>query len=222
MAARMLEGHVPFGCTAIDIGCGTGELIGVLAKLGAARLVGSDLSSEMLGHAQRRLHQGSLLASNAEALPFDSACADVLTSMDVIEHVPNDGAAVAEYRRVLRPGGTLYITVPAYQSLWCHLDDEAGHFRRYRRFEFLDLIKHAGFLVDRCSYYFAFLAPPAFVLRRTPLRRLVKDDEEQISSSSAPVTAILNWLSAAERVAIAQGADLPGGLSILLRAHAPQ
>jgi SAM-dependent methyltransferase len=101
----------------------------------------------------RGLPTGGVGAS-AEALPFRSASFDIVTAFDVIEHCRDDQRAVAEAMRVLRPGGRLLVSVPAYRWAWTDLDVHGGHHRRYRKSQVVQLIENEGFVIDRASYMF--------------------------------------------------------------------
>jgi ubiquinone/menaquinone biosynthesis C-methylase UbiE len=219
LVAELLDGLVPPAATAIDVGCGTGEVLALLADAGAQRIVGSDLSTDALGYAAGRAGGGALLVSRAERLPFPPACADVVVSLEVIEHLDSDIAALREFRRVLRPGGTLLVTVPAYESLWGDHDDWAGHRRRYGAGQLTRTIGRCGFEVTRTSYYFSFLVAPAFVVRRTPLRRLVTSTDEEASSSPLG-DRVLSGAARFERAVLRRVGRLPFGLSILAVARA--
>ena len=214
LVRELLKGRLPVGqCAALDAGCGTAEVVELLADLGASTVVGTDVSARILGHAAGRLSKGSLLASDAERLPFRDRSIDLLTSLEVLEHLADDGAALAEYHRVMQPGATLLVTVPSYQSLWCKLDVHAGHHRRYRQHQLLALLDRSGFTVERSSYYFSFLVPPAYAQRRTPLVRLM-DDFGEDATSGVVVDATLRRLSTAERAYLRTGRSLPFGLSM--------
>ena len=177
-------------------------------------------SDHVLHHALsgQRSGEGAILASSAEQLPFVGGCADALTSLEVVEHLDDDLGALREYHRALRPGATLLVTVPSYQWLWYHQDDLAGHRRRYTRRSITAVVESAGFEVERSSYYFSFLVPPAIAQRKTPLRRFM-DDNGETSSSGRLVTAVMERLCRAERAWMRRGWPVPFGLSIWLVAR---
>jgi SAM-dependent methyltransferase len=221
LVAEVLGPHIRPGDVALDVGCGTGEVMAVLAQAGAGAVVGTDLSPHALAHAAARPGRrgaGRLLAARAEQLPFPDGCADVMVSLEVIEHVDSDLAALHEYRRVLRTGGTLLVTVPAYESLWGEHDDWAGHRRRYGAGQLGRTVARAGFDVNRTSYYFSFLVPPAYAVRRTPLRRLIGSTDEEASGS--PLVSRLMAAAARAERAVLRRTRVPFGLSVLALATA--
>ncbi len=214
---QLLAGRVQPGATALDVGCGTGETMAVLRQLGAHRVAGTDLSENALAYA-RHHPQGAVLAATAEQLPFADGCADVLVSSDVLEHLSDDRRALREYRRVLKPGGLLLVTVPSYQWLWCAHDVRAGHRRRYRLAELTAAVGSAHFRVERSSYFFSYLVPPAIALRRTPLGRLTADTDEAASAGRVS-SAVLSRLGSVERVVLRRH-SIPFGLSQVMLASA--
>ncbi len=133
-------------------------------------------------------------SSRAEHLPFPTASADLITSMDVIEHLDDD-AALAEYHRVVRPGGLVLLTVPAYPWLWSHHDDWAAHLRRYTRPTLLDAVTRAGLRPVRTTYFNSFLVPPAAVMRRTPVRRLITVEQDEVGAASPLVDRVMTALA---------------------------
>lgn len=78
---------------------------------------------------------------------------DGLFAFDVLEHIEDDRAALAQWASWLRPGGTLVLSVPARMSLWTAGDQWAGHFRRYERDALVRLIEGAGLKVERFECY---------------------------------------------------------------------
>lgn len=137
------------GLRVLDIGCGTGATMDHLKRYG--RPHGIDLSELPLSFSRRRGHQRVLRASATE-LPFDSESFDLITALDVVEHLDDDVKGLAEIRRVLKPGAPAVIFVPAFQSLWGPNDVQSGHRRRYRLNELRAAVEKAGLRVERISY----------------------------------------------------------------------
>lgn len=202
----------------LDIGCGTGAMMARLVADGHIPVVGTDLSPVAVDATRGR--GLAVLRSVAEDLPFRSRSAAVLLSLDVIEHLDDDVAALCEYRRVLVPGGLVVLTVPAYDWAWSDHDVALGHRRRYTRSRLVAAAEAAGFAVERVDHFHSWLAPVAYVVRRTPLRRLVKGDEEEVSQSNPAVNRLLERAAAVER-RLGQRRSIPMGLSILLVGRRP-
>jgi SAM-dependent methyltransferase len=199
--------------TLLDVGCGTGDNIPMLQAAWSGVVVATDLSEYALRHAR-----AGVAVARAEQLPFPDEAVGALTSMDVVEHLDDDLAGLAEYHRVLGPGGLLLLTVPAYQWLWSAHDDRAAHRRRYTRGRLARVVDRAGFDVSRSTYFNSFLVPPAVLLRRTPLRRFGAETDEEVGASSSVVTSVMTMLGAAER-RWTRRRKVPFGLSILLLAR---
>jgi len=213
LVADLLAGEVRPGATVIDVGCGTGDNLGALDDAVARPVVGVELSEYAVRHAPRAPGGGVRVGvARAEHLPFPAGCADLVTSMDVIEHLDDD-AALADYRRVVRPGGLVLLTVPAYQWLWSDHDTWAAHRRRYSRRTLVAAVERAGLRVRRVTYFNSFLVPPAAVLRRTPARRLVKGEQDEVGAASPAVDRVMSGLAGAER-RWARRRAVPFGLSI--------
>lgn len=209
------------GGLAVDVGCGTGEVVRTLHAAGFDHVVGTDLSQYALTLAGSVIGEsGHVTASRAEALPFANGSVSCLTSLDVVEHLDDDVAALREYARVLQPGGVMVLAVPAYMWAWSDHDVVLGHRRRYTTHSLLAAARAAGLTVERCTYFHSWLAPLAFLLRRTPLRRLIKNDAEEASFVSPAVNRLLLMIVRLERLLLRR-VDLPFGLSVLLVASGP-
>jgi len=104
----------------LDVGCGTGDVLDGLPR-DLIQVVGMDFVRDMVVVA-RQTHPGDrFLNADATALPFEDACADVVTSLGVIEYIPSPEAAIASIARVLRPGGTVILSFPNRRSLFRRL-----------------------------------------------------------------------------------------------------
>lgn len=148
--------------TLLDVGCGTGINFSVLSKYGET--FSSDASEEALRFSKSRGTTG-LVRADLESLPFGASSFDVVTALDVLEHVDNDLAAMDELLRVTRTGGVLVITVPAYGFLWSEHDEALHHRRRYAASELRNKLTNAGFEVERITYYITFLFFPILFMR---------------------------------------------------------
>jgi ubiquinone/menaquinone biosynthesis C-methylase UbiE len=220
LVTQMLAGELPPTARVIDVGCGTGDNLAALDAAAGGSVVGVELSPYAVRHAPRSPGGGIRVGvARAEHLPFPDACADLVTSMDVIEHLDDD-AALADYHRVLRPGGKLLLTVPAYQWLWSDHDVWAAHRRRYSRRTLLAAVDQAGFRPGRVTYFNSFLVPPAAVLRRTPARHLVKGEQDEVGAASPTVDRLMTSLATVERK-WARHHQVPFGLSIACIATRP-
>ena len=202
----------------VDLGCGTGSTLDAIE--GASLRVGIDPSPDALGFARER--NGCAFAwGSAEALPFRDASFDAALALDVLEHVPDDARAAREARRVLRPGGVLVVTVPAFRSLWSAHDDALHHLRRYRKSEVRRLLEEAGLEVLEAGYYNFFLFPPIAATRL--VGRMLRRDgpaRSDLSVPPRPLNALLAAILRSERHLVGR-VPLPFGVSILAVARRP-
>ncbi|HLE81477.1 MAG TPA: class I SAM-dependent methyltransferase [Dehalococcoidia bacterium] len=104
----------------LDVGCGTGSMLERWEAFG--KPVGLDHSIEALGFCRRRGLETVCLADPAETLPFRDESFEVISLLDLLEHVNEDLATLRELRRVLMPDRCLVISVPAYRGLWSSWD----------------------------------------------------------------------------------------------------
>ena len=86
----------------------------------------------------------------------------------MIEHIEDDRKFLQEMYGLMQPEGRVYITVPAYQSLWSLDDEVSGHFRRYTARSLGQVLEESGFKVLYTTYLFRFLPLPVFLFRKIP------------------------------------------------------
>jgi SAM-dependent methyltransferase len=150
-------------------------------------------------------------------MPFPDDSFDLAVSLDVIEHLEDDLAALRELRRVLAPGGALLVTVPAYQWLWSGHDEINHHHRRYTRRSLQRVAEQAGWSQVRTTYFNSLLLPAAIVLR--VLDRVSRGRTTESSLDLWVPPDPLNWLLqrplALEAALIARGGRIPAGLSLM-------
>jgi SAM-dependent methyltransferase len=212
-----IAGGLTSGRRFLDAGCGTGLNLENLE--GRGRSVGVDLSPD----AVRFCHDRGVTVVRASVLdlPLATASFDGALSMDVLYHawVRDDGVAVAELARVLRPGGLLLVRVPALKALW-GAHDEAVHSRhRYTRTEVGRLLEGAGLQVLRLSYCNSLLFP-LLLVRRT-LDRLTNRHGSDVEFLPAPFEWAFRKALEIEAALIRGGINLPVGASVVALARKP-
>jgi len=209
------------GGTALDVGCGVGATLRALSLAGYDTVLGLDVSPYVLSKAREVVPGRPLLAvADAEGIPVADDALRGVASLDVLEHLADDVAALREYARVVTPGGHLVLMTPAYQWLFSDHDRWANHYRRYSRRRLTTAVRAAGLEVERATYVFSFLVPAAAVLRRTPLRRWLGSTDEETSSVSPLLNRLLAFATRVER-RIGRVVPIPFGLSVLVVATVP-
>ncbi len=122
------------------------------------------MSSDALAFVRARRPEMSPVRGSLEALPFPDGSFDAVMGITVLYTVDDDVLAFRELSRVLAPGGVLLILEPAFESLRRGHDVTVHGQRRYRRAELVELARDNGLIVQRATYAYSFLAPPAAVL----------------------------------------------------------
>ena len=195
----------------LDIGCGTGATASALQGFG--RVLGVDFSPLALNCCKRR-DLMSVVRACAESLPLRDGCADAIVATDILEHLEDDASALAEFYRVLKPGGHAVITVPAYRFLWSEHDQALMHKRRYVARELIERSTRAGFQVTTHSYALFFLFPLA-------LGRLLKAKPRSGRQPEAQLKPVPPWLNSSLirfqrfETSLLRRVRLPFGLSVV-------
>jgi len=160
----LLGKHNPNGRESLlfDLGCGTG--FNLSSFVGEFKCIGSDISAQALEFCSERNLQG-LFSCQAESVALKSESVDLVTALDVLEHVREDIKALKEINRILKPGGKLIAIVPAYSFLWSEHDEALHHYRRYVAREMRAKLTACGFDIERSSYFIAALFFPILFFR---------------------------------------------------------
>ena len=203
------------GLNILDAGCGGGATLASLNRYGCAQ--GMELSEEAVDYARqrgRKVARGSI-----ERAPFASEGFDLALALDVIEHVPDDLAALGELYRVLRPGGSVLVTVPAFETLWSAHDVANGHYRRYTLAGLRERVEMSGFEVVNATYFNALLFPPILAVRRVKsLLRSSEKGESDIAELPRPLNGLLAGIFSSEARLVGR-LRLPFGVSALCLAR---
>lgn len=149
---------------ALDIGAAGGGNTRVLESLGWDVLA-LEFSKEGAQVARERGLQ--VIRADAQRLPIEDESLDLVTALDVLEHLPDHERAAAEIHRVLRPGGVLVAAVPVDQRLWSEHDVAVGHERRYEPRDFLALLQGAGLEIVEARSWMVLLRPAVAWRRRS-------------------------------------------------------
>jgi SAM-dependent methyltransferase len=201
----------------LDLGCGTGVISGELTQW--AEPISLDMSELALAFSKDR-GIPTLVQARGEWLPLKTGSVDAVLALDVFEHVKDDGAALKEAFRVLRPGGVLVLSVPAFKGLWGPHDVALMHFRRYTRGQMRARLQEAGFQIPRLSYSVFFLFPIVVLIR---ILEKAKRGEAHASLPKVP-----EWFNRALiglqniEASIIGSVSLPWGSSVLAVAQKPK
>jgi SAM-dependent methyltransferase len=203
-------GGQPAPLNILDVGCGTGANLEMLSQFG--QVEGVDVSAEALSFCRARglvnVKQGE-----AEALPYENNSFDLVTGLDVVEHLDDDLAGLKEMRRILRRGGHALLFVPAFMFLWGVQDDISNHRRRYTLPGLKRRMHQAGFEVERATYVnISFFAP--ILLGRFLMRTLRPHPESENNITIGFLNGILGKVLGAESLAL-RYLNFPFGVSIL-------
>jgi SAM-dependent methyltransferase len=197
----------------LDLACATGGSIRFLSDYGSIR--GVDISEETIRLCSAR-GIDTIVRGDALKLPFADGAFDVVLALDAFEHFEDDKAAMAEVHRVMRKGGVLVATVPAFMALWSPHDEAYHHYRRYRKPELQGRLEAVGFHTERMSYSSMLLFLPVLLLRR--LRSLRPKPVEEAESDFSvpmpwPLESLAGLLTRLE-IAVEKRVALPFGVSL--------
>lgn len=215
--------HPPPGVV-YDIGGGNGFVARALERAGHRTVLvepGPGARNAVARGVARVVH------ATLEDARFADGSLDAAGAFDVVEHVEHDDVFVAAIRRLLRPGGRFYCTVPALRGLWSADDVRAGHFRRYSRASLAALLRRGGLEVEFMSPIFSWLVLPIFLRRTLPSLAGVRggragpavlEDDHVLPAVLAPA---VRRCHAWEAGRLARRSPLPFGSSLVCVATRP-
>ena len=201
----------------MDLGCGTGVVLHDLAAEKASP-VGVDMNRLALGMSRSR-GEFDLVQADGTALPFEANSFDAAIGLDVFEHIKDDVQAFRECARVLKPGGILVLSVPAFKWLWSPHDVALHHFRRYRAPEMRERLLEAGLEPIKLSYSVFFLFPLVLLVRCF--------ERNNHGEAKASLPKVPEWLNrflirlGDLEASLLRGIRLPWGSSVIAVARKP-
>ena len=190
-----LQQHVSqVGPTSIlDVGCGDGLFFDQLLKFG--EVTGLETSPEIISSGnphRQRIHIGPLDSSFQPAEPFS-----LILMLDVIEHISQPLVPLRRSAELLRPGGYLLLTVPAFNAVWTNHDVINHHITRYKRSSLFPLLLEAGYTIVESEYWFHWTFPMKFAQRVVERALRLRPSNPIIPSAS--VNRVLRALCDLER-----------------------
>jgi SAM-dependent methyltransferase len=214
-----LRQYFPKAQNLLEIGCGTGFVLsGFKEAFPNIVLSGSEVFSDGLGFAAKRLPHVELFQMDARHIPFRDEF-DVIGAFDVLEHIKQDEEVLAQMHQATREGGGILITVPHHRFLWSPVDEFARHVRRYETRELREKVSRAGFSVVRITSFVSLLLP---LLVASRFKQRMTGEEVDPSAEyniSRLINTTLEKVLDAERTIIRAGLSLPAGGSLLLVAR---
>ncbi|MFN3551297.1 MAG: class I SAM-dependent methyltransferase [Endomicrobiia bacterium] len=199
-------------CKILDVGCGTGKLMEELLQNGHL-VYGIENEPTAIEFCKKRGIEKIQIFNLEENLNIDNDSFDVITCLDVLEHIEKDENLIKEFKRIVKPSGILILTVPSYMWLWSYWDEILGHKRRYNKKILFEKMQKVGFQIVKISHFYSFLLPIAIVFR--VIKSIAKKRTSDFIDIPNFINKILLFLSALEREIIKRNI-LPFGLSIFV------
>lgn len=147
----------------LDIGSGPGGNVGTLLEV-STKITCLEPSSEAIKFSQKKYPKLEIIQGCfPETIPNRKF--DMITMLEVLEHISGDSEAVKSVFSLLKPGGYYFITVPSYMFLWSEHDEHVHHKRRYTKKQIIDLLEKTGFNIKRITYFNTLLFPAIALVR---------------------------------------------------------
>lgn len=200
----------------LEVGCSGGPLQRLLDELGYKNVLGIDNDEQSIEVGRRR-GITNIRVMDGTSMEYEDNSFDLLIASDVLEHIEDDGAALKEWNRILKPGGKAIIFVPAFRFLWSEHDEVIGHYRRYTRKELNEKLKANGFKILNSSYWIFLLFFPVALIRGIK-NLLIKKQNARKNDLETPVNPVLNSFLTSllyfENWFIEKGIRYPAGVSV--------
>jgi SAM-dependent methyltransferase len=209
------EARPPADAQILEIGCGTGHNLAMLGQFG--QVDGLELDDEARALSEKRLGRKVMSSPLPELAEVPDRHYDLIGAFDVIEHIDDDGAALASIATKLAPGGKFVMAVPAHQWMWSAHDVVNHHKRRYSRRALKALIDGSPLQLEKIGYFNSLLFPLAVAERAAS--KLRGKENADVALPPAPLNGALETIFGVERHLVGR-LPLPVGLSLFAVASA--
>jgi SAM-dependent methyltransferase len=199
------------GVEVLDAGCGTGGLILALRRIRPEMTFAGLDYSELACRLARERTDATITQGSITELPYPDQSFNAVISADVICQVEEPVQALREFKRVLRPGGTVIINVPALRWLWSYHDDSCQTQHRFTRRELQEAFRQAGLEPGYVTYR-NFVVFPLIAAKRKLLPS--GPGASDVRLYARPVEACFNGLMALEHAWMRRRWRLPIGTSV--------
>lgn len=204
---------LPRDAAILELGCGTGGNLTMLAAFGRVSALESDATARAIA-IEKTASRFDIRAGRCPGeIPFPRGRFDLVCLFDVLEHIDEDVATLQTVATLLAPGGHAVITVPAHRWLWSAHDERLHHKRRYSRAELREKIRAAGLRTAELSYFNTLLFPVAAVVRVRD-RLLHSERASGTGIPPRPINGLFHEIFSAERFLVGR-LPLPFGVSLV-------
>ncbi len=212
--------QLPLGSDILEVGCGTGGNIEFLQAFGAVTCVESEKIAARI--ARERKLAPIMSGRLPNELPGFEHQFDLIVLFDVIEHIEGDGDSLVALSTLLKPGGHIVLTVPAFPFLWSQHDEENHHKRRYTRNSLSALVTSKEFSIDYISYFNFWLFPLVATIRLIRKFFQYQESWQDMRLPNKISNRILQSVFSSERYFIKRKVSLPVGISLVTVLSVPK
>lgn len=203
---------LPPGAKILEAGCGTGGNLAMLSRYG--QVYGMELDDHAREMANAKRITQVLPGRLPDKVPYQQERFDLIALLDVLEHIEDDRGTLEALGTLLKPGGHLLISVPAFAFLWSAHDEVHYHKRRYVLGELKSKLENAGLEVTYASYFNTVLFPLISAARLLGKLRTNKRGNGDLTMPSPLINRLLFAIFSSERLVLGRW-SLPFGVSAM-------
>jgi len=170
-----IKGKLVQGASYLDAGCSSGYMLeNILDKFSEINIIGTDFFSSGLLQCHQRFPDIPLFQMDLVSCSFPDNLFDVVSCLNVIEHIPADASVIKQLFRITKPGGIVVLTVPTMPGLYDMHDEVYSHVRRYKLSELERMMERAGFKIVKANYFGVFMYPVFYAIKKINRMRFSK------------------------------------------------